>query len=124
VSDALTLAVAQSKIDIAVLAWATRGARRIVKRGEIALVSAPLHVETLSWSKTRNAYLDVLSQIEPRSLTLIAPRIVGLDSGSNLAQVIQWSRALHHYVRGIFVHLPGINFDFSRTGILGVPDSA
>jgi len=120
VSDALTLAIAQAKVDIAVLAWATRGARRIVKRGEIALVSAPLHVETLSWSKTRNAYLDVLSQIEPRSLPLIAPRIVGLDPGSNLAQIAQWSRALQHYVRGIFVHLPGINVDFSRTGILGV----
>jgi len=119
-ADALMLASAQSKLDIAVLAWALRGARRILSRGPIALISAPVHVETLSWSKTRNAYLDVLSQIEPSLLALVTPRIVGLDAGSNLSQVTQWSRALHQHVRGLFVHLPSTNFDFSRTGVLGV----
>jgi len=117
--DALAVAVAQSKLDIAVLAWAVGATRRLLSLDKIALVSVPLHVETLSWSKTRNAYLDVLGLIDPRLLSLIAPRIVGFDAGSNLGQVTQWTQGLRRHVRGVFVHLPSTNFDFSNTGSLG-----
>src|SRR6185503_11329145 len=74
--DALVLAAAQSKLDVAVLAWAVGAARRLRALGKIALISAPVHAETLAWVKTRHAYVDVLSQIEPQLLSLIAPRIV------------------------------------------------
>jgi hypothetical protein len=117
--DALAVAAAQTKLDIAVLAWAVGAARRLLSLDRIALISAPLHVETLSWSKTRNAYLDVLGQIDPRILALIAPRIMGFDAGSNLGQVPQWTQVLRRHVRGVFVHLPSTNFDFSSAGSLG-----
>jgi len=117
--DALVLAAAQSKLDVAVLAWAVGAARRLRALGKIALISAPVHAETLAWVKTRHAYVDVLSQIEPQLLSLIAPRIVGFDSGSNLGQVSQWTSALRRHVRAVFVHLPGTNFDFSGAGNLG-----
>jgi len=116
-ADALVLAAAQSKLDIAILAWAVGAARRLISQNKVALISMPLHVETLSWSKTRNAYLNVLAQIDPRIISLIAPRIIGFDAGSNLNQVGQWTQALHRHC--VFVHLPNTNFDFSGAGNLG-----
>jgi len=103
--------------DIVALAAATRGIRHILSSGHLAAVSAPVHVETLSWSNTCNAYLEALGRID---CALLALRIVGLEPGANLLKIGQWTVGLRRYVRLIFVHLPDVNFDFGRVGALGV----
>jgi hypothetical protein len=110
----------QCRTDVAVLAAACRGAQHLIARGDVALISVPVHAETLSWTKTRSAYVDVLGHIEPRALALIAPRIVGLHAGLNLADVALWARALRRYAHWVFVHLPNADVDMSRFGMLGV----
>jgi hypothetical protein len=110
----------QCRADVAVLAAACRGAQHLVARGDVALISVPVHTETLSWTKTRSAYVDVLGHIEPRALALIAPRIVGLHAGLNLADVALWARALRRHAHWVFVHLPNADIDMSRFGLLGV----
>jgi hypothetical protein len=115
-----TPGAAQCRADVAMLAAAARGARHVAERGEVALISVPVHAETLSWSKTRAAYVDVLGLIDRRALALIAPRIVGLHAGSNLSDVALWGRALKRHAHWVFVHLPNADIDFSRAGILGV----
>ncbi len=115
-----TPGAAQCRADVAVLAAAYRGARHIIERGDVALISVPVHAETLSWTKRRAAYVDVLGQIDSRSLALIAPRIIGLHPGSNLADVALWARALRRHAHRVFVHLPNPDIDVSRAGNLGV----
>ncbi|HYM18073.1 MAG TPA: hypothetical protein VEU06_05875 [Micropepsaceae bacterium] len=115
-----TPGAAQCRADVAVLAAAVRGARHVTERGDVALISVPVHAETLSWSKTRAAYIDVLGLIDSRALALIAPRIVGLHAGSNLSDVAQWGRALRRHAHWVFVHLPSADIDVSRAGLLGV----
>jgi hypothetical protein len=112
-------AEARCKLDVKSLAVATMGVRHIIARGDVALVSVPLHVETLSWAKTRNAYLDMLRQIDPRFLAFLAPRVVGLDAGANLNPVAQWIAGIRRRTRWSFVHLPNLHLDFSRVGVLG-----
>jgi hypothetical protein len=101
------------------LGAATTGVRHITGRGDVALISVPVHVETLSWAKTRNAYLDMLRQIDPRFLAFIAPRVIGLDAGANLNPVAQWIAGIRRRTRWSFVHLPNLHLDFSRVGVLG-----
>ena len=112
-------AEARCKIDIISLGAATTGVRHIIARGDVALVSVPVHVETLSWAKTRNAYLDMLRQIDARFLAFLAPRVVGLDAGANLNPVAQWIAGIRRRTRWSFVHLPNLHLDFSRVGVLG-----
>jgi hypothetical protein len=112
-------AEARCKLDIKALAAATAGVRHITSRGDVALVSVPVHVETLSWAKTRNAYFDMLRQIDPRYLAFLAPRVVGLDAGANLNPVAQWISGIRCRTRWSFVHLPNLQLDFSRAGVLG-----
>jgi hypothetical protein len=112
-------AEARCKLDVKSLAVATMGVRHIIARGDVALVSVPLQVETLSWAKTRNAYLDMLRQIDPRFLAFLAPRVVGLDAGANLNPVAQWIAGIRRRTRWSFVHLPNLHLDFSRVGVLG-----
>ena len=106
--------------DIAGLAYALKGVWALVTRGDVALVTVPVHIETLSWSKQRAAYLAELGNIEAKLLGLLAFRIYGLDPGSSLAQLSQGVSVLRRHARRIFVHLPNTNIDFSHTGILGV----
>lgn len=113
-------ATAQCKLDIMALAVATKGIRCIVSRDEVAAVSVPVHIETLSWLKTRSAYFEMLVKIDSRYLALLATRITGLNSGSNLSPIARWIRGLRRYVRWNFVNLPDVNFDLSRAGGLGV----
>ena len=112
-------AEARCKLDIKTLAVATAGVRHITSRGDVALVSVPVHVETLSWAKTRNAYFDMLRQIDPRFLAFLAPRVVGLDAGANLNPVGQWISGIRRRTRWSFVHLPNLHLDFGRVGVLG-----
>jgi hypothetical protein len=116
----LPSAIAQCKLDVIALAIAARGARHLLARGDVAAVSSPVHVETLSWVKTRHAYIHVLAKIDPRYLMLFAPRITGFIAGSNSLSIAQWVLELRRYVRRSFVRLPNLDFDFSRDGILGV----
>ena len=44
--------------DLAALAFALKGIWQLISRGDIALVTVPVHIETLSWSKHRTAYLN------------------------------------------------------------------
>jgi hypothetical protein len=111
---------AQCSADIAALAFGLKGIWHIVSRGDIALITVPVHIETLSWSKHRNAYLNELAHIEPRLLGLLAFRIHGLDAGSSLSQLSQGVSVLRRHARRIFVHLPSVSLDFSHAGILGV----
>ena len=115
-----TPGAAQCRADVTVLAAAMRGVRHVVERGDVALIGVPVHAETLSWSKTRAAYIDVLGLIDSRALPLIAPRIVGLNAGSNLSDVALWGRTLRRHAHWVFVHLPSVEIDFSRAGLLGV----
>ena len=108
------------RLDVTLLAVATAGVRHITARGDVALVSVPLHVETLSWSKTRNAYFEMLGQIDPRFLAYLAPRVTGLDAGANLNPVAQWIAGIRRRTRWSFVHLPNLHLDFSRVGAFGV----
>jgi hypothetical protein len=112
-------AEARCKVDIRTLAVATAGVRHITSRGDVALVSVPVHVETLSWAKTRNAYFEMLRQIDPRFLAFLAPRVVGLDVGANLNPVAQWIAGIRRRTRWSFVHLPNLHLDFGRVGVLG-----
>jgi hypothetical protein len=112
-------AEARCKLDIIALGAATTGVRHITGRGDVALVSVAVHVETLSWAKTRNAYLEMLRQIDPRFLAFLAPRVVGLDAGANLNPVAQWIAGIRRRTRWSFVHLPNLHLDFSRVGVLG-----
>jgi hypothetical protein len=106
--------------DVAALAAAIRGVRHLLSRDDFGAISVAVHVETLSWSKTRNAYLEMLGRVESRLRSLLVLRIVGLEPGANLSKIAQWTSGLHHNVRWIFVHLPDVNFDFKRVGALGV----
>ena len=110
---------AHCKIDILALACATRGVRHLLSRGDVAAISVTVHVATLSWSKSRAAYFKVLSQIEPQIRALLAPRIFGFDSGSNLSAMSQWTMAMRGIVPWSFAHFPNLNFDFWRVGPLG-----
>jgi hypothetical protein len=112
-------AEARCKLDIISLAAATTGVRHITARGDVALVSVAVHVETLSWAKTRNAYLEMLRQIDSRFLPFLGPRVVGLDAGANLNPVAQWIAGIRRRTRWSFVHLPNLHLDFSRVGVLG-----
>jgi hypothetical protein len=116
----LSTAIAQCKLDITALAIATRGARHLLARGDVAVITAGLHVETLSWVKTRQAYIHVLGKIHPQYLMLLAPGLTGLIAGSNSTSIAQWIAELRRYVRHSFIHLPNVDFDFSRDGVLGV----
>jgi hypothetical protein len=116
----ISTAIAQCKLDIVALAIATRGIRHLLSRGDFAAINSPLQVETLSWVKTRQAYLHVLAKIQPQYLMLLAPRISGLMSGSNSTSLAQWIAELRRYVRHSFIQLPNVDFDFSRDGVFGV----
>jgi hypothetical protein len=120
VAKGLPTAIAQCKLDITALAVATRGIRHLLSRGDVGAISAPLHVETLSWVKTRQAYMHVLAKIEPQYRMLLAPRITGLTAGSNSTSIAQWLAELRRYVRHSFIHLANVDYDFSRDGVLGV----
>src|SRR5262249_39142311 len=110
----------QCRADVAVLARACRGALHVIERGDVALISVPVHAETLSWTKTRAAYAGVLGRIDSRALALIAPRIVGLNAGSNPADLALWTRGLRRHAHWVFAHLPQADLDMSRAGLLGV----
>jgi hypothetical protein len=106
--------------DIAALAYAMKGVWHLIRRGDVALITVPVHIETLSWSKQRAAYLHELGNIEPKVLGLLAFRICGLDVGASLSQLSQGVSVLRRHARRIFVHLPSTNLDFSHAGMLGV----
>jgi hypothetical protein len=106
--------------DIAALAFGMKGVWHLLTRGDLALVTVPVHIETLSWSKHRAAYLHELGNIEPKVLGLLAFRICGLDPGASLSQLSQGVSVLRRHARRIFVHLANTNADFSHAGILGV----
>jgi hypothetical protein len=106
--------------DVAALAAATRGVCDILSRHDVGAVSVAVHGETLSWSKTKNAYLEMLGRVESRLRNLLVLRIVGLEPGANLSKIAEWTNGLHHHVRWIFVHLPDLNFDFRSVGVLSV----
>ena len=75
-------------------------------------------METLSWTKTRHAYFSLLSKVEPQSLALLAPQIVGLNAGANAALVAEWVIRFRPHMRRSFVHLND-HCDFSRSRVLG-----
>lgn len=106
--------------DVAGLAYALKGVWNLIGRGDVALVTVPVHIETLSWSKQRAIYLNELANIEAKLLGLLAFRIYGFDVGSSLSQLSQGVSILRRHARRIFVHLPNTNLDFSHAGILGV----
>ncbi len=114
----LEVAEAQCKIDAMALAGAAKGVQHIRSRGWLAIVSVPVHAETLAWRKSRSAYLRVLSQIEPQLLPFLSPRIVGFNAGFNPVATAQWIAALRRHVRLAFVHLPDVNLEM-RGAMLG-----
>jgi hypothetical protein len=115
----LSPATTQCRLDIAALATASKGIRRIVRRCEPGFVSVPVHVETLSWSKTRDAYLGVLSQIDPKVLSLMALRIGGFASGTDLSLLPDWIAQLRPYVRGLSIEMGTAELEKSLAGIPG-----
>ncbi len=104
--------------DVTALAAAAKAVRKFDVRTDAALITVPLHVETLSWSKTRNAYFAVLAQIDARWLSLLAPRLVGFAKGANLSLVSQWIALLRRHVPRSFVQMDAA-LDFSRAGLIG-----
>jgi hypothetical protein len=118
-AKSLSPATTQCRLDIAALATASRGIRRIVRRCEPGFVSVPVHVETLSWSKTRDAYLSVLSQIDAKALSLMALRIGGFGPGADLSLVPDWIAQLRPHVRGVSIEL-STELDKSYAGIPGL----
>jgi hypothetical protein len=116
----ISAAMGHCKVDVAGLASATKGIRHIQGRGEIAAICITVHVSTLTWAKTRNAYLAVLAQIEPGMRSFMAPRMIGVDPGFNLSTISGWSKTLGQFTPWSFLHLPSLAFDFRRLGLLGV----
>ncbi len=112
-------ATTQCRLDIAALATASKGIRRIVRRCEPGFVNVPVHVETLSWSKTRDAYLGVLSQIDPKFLSLMALRIGGFAPGADLSLLPDWIAQLRPHVRGLSVEMSA-ELEKSFAGIPGL----
>jgi len=106
--------------DISALAFGLKGAWHVVSRGEIALITVPVHIETLSWSKYRTAYLQELAQIEHSLLNLLAFRIYGLDTGASLSQLKQGVSVLRRHAKRIFAYLPSVGIDFSNAGVMGL----
>ena len=106
--------------DIAGLAFALKGVWHLIARNDVALVTVPVHIETLSWQKQRAIYLHELANIEPKLLGLLAFRIYGLDAGSSFSQLSQGVSVLRRHARRIFIHLPNTHIDLSHAGILGV----
>jgi hypothetical protein len=117
-SCGIVAAMAQCELDVMALAAATRGVLHIRSRGDVAFVNVPVHCETLAWSRTRWAYLAVLSQIEPSLLPFLSPRINGVHEGYNVYATGPWITELRHYVRWAFVHLPNLNFELSKAPAL------
>jgi hypothetical protein len=111
---------AHCKIDILALASATRGVRHLLERGDVAAISVTVHAATLSWSKSRADYFGVLGKIEPEIRALLAPRIFGFDSGSNLSALPHWTSAMRGIVPWTFAHLPNLDFHLWGAGVLGV----
>jgi hypothetical protein len=116
----IPVASAHCKLDIVALAAAAKGVRQVIERGDFAAISVSVHMGTLSWQKSRNGYLEVLAQIDPQIRSLLVPRIIGIDTGSNLSAISQWTNAIRRFVPWTFAHLPNLNFDFWRIGSLGV----
>lgn len=119
-SSVLSTAASKCQADVEALGVAARGVRHLLERGEIALVSVPVDVETLSWAKTRNAYIEVLSKVPNPYRALLAPRIQGITPGFNLSGVAEWNTAFRRHARWCYLHLPNLDLDFSRVGALGV----
>jgi len=117
-SSGLDAAIEHCERDVIALAAAVRGVRHVRARDDFAVITVPVHAETLAWAKTRQAYFSVLSKIEPQSLALLAPRIVGLGPGANPALVAEWISSLHRYAQRTFVHFNSV-FDFMGTQVLG-----
>jgi hypothetical protein len=113
-------AEAQCRLDIMALASAIKGLRHVFSRGEIAAVTPTVNLETLAWSKTRNAYLKVLGQIDSKERRFLAPRIVRVEEGFNLSAIAQWTLGLRSLVDRCLLHLPNLEFEFWRAGRLGV----
>ena len=101
----LSPATTQCKLDIAALAAGSKGIRRIVRRCEPGWVSVPIHVETLSWSSTRDAYLSVLASIDPKFLALLSLRITGFAKEANLSSVKEWIAQFRPHVRGVSMEM-------------------
>jgi hypothetical protein len=118
-AKSLSPATTQCRLDIAALATASRGIRRIVRRCEPGFVTLPVHVETLSWSKTRDAYLSVLSQIDAKILSLMALRIGGFGPGTDLSLLPDWIAQLRPHVRGISIEMSP-ELERSYAGIPGL----
>ena len=116
----IAVARAHCKLDIIALAGAAKGVRQVLERGDFAAIGVNVHMGTLAWLKSRNGYLEVLGRIDPKVRSLLVPRIMGIDAGSNLSPVSQWTHAMRRFVPWTFAHLPNLNFDFWRTGSLGV----
>jgi hypothetical protein len=112
--------MAQCELDVMALAAAARGVLHLRSRGDVAFVNVPVHCETLAWSRTRWAYLAVLSQIEPGLLPFLSPRITGVHEGYNVNATAPWITELRHHVRWAFVHLPNLNFELSKSPALGL----
>jgi hypothetical protein len=98
--------------DVAALAAASRGVLHLTSRGNPAPISMPIHADTLSCPKTRSSYFRVLSQIDPRYLAILVPRIVGLKAGADLYAVSLWIERLQRYVPYTYVHI-GADLDCS-----------
>jgi hypothetical protein len=116
----IPVASAHCKLDVIALAAAAKGVRQVLDRGDFAAIGVSVHMGTLSWLKSRNGYLEVLSQIDPQIRSLLVPRIIGIDAGCNLSAISQWTSAMRRFVPWTFAHLPNLNFDFWRIGSLGV----
>jgi len=118
VTRSLAPAALQCQVDVAALAAATKAVRELFVRREPSPVSVPVHVETLSWSKTRNAYFEVLRQIDPALRSFLVPRIEGLVAGANLPSVAEWIAQFQRYVHRVLVQVNAA-MDFSSAGQLG-----
>jgi hypothetical protein len=117
-SCGIIAAMAQCERDVMALAAATRGVLHLRSRGDVAFINVPVHCETLAWSRTRWAYLAVLSQIEPGLLPFLSPRINGVQEGYNVNATGPWIMELRHHVRWAFVHLPNLNCELPKAPAL------
>lgn len=105
--------------DEAILRHAVQFADRLLEGGNLIAVTAPISVETMSWSRGRSTYQSALRRIGIEGHPQVIPLIDDIAPGTPPSRIAEMLAALRPFARRVAIALPDCEVALENSGLLG-----
>lgn len=106
------------ELDIALLDAALQRAEHLKKLGTFAIVAVSVHSSTMQLRRSRDAYIDWLSEIDPELRRMLIITICEIERGAPLISIAEWCTRLRAFVARV-----GLEFHYADHAIGSVGGS-